>query len=457
MLRNYSPWIHQINRTRALTPLTSDTSADVVVVGGGIAGTMTAYFTLRDTKTSVVLLERDRVAHGATGHNAGQIASYFERPFAELVEEFGLLLASEGQRSVEGAWSLLDEIARDASIATPIHRFSGYAGLSTLEQILGHLRDNQLRLEGGLVPESITIAQEWNERKDIPSEFDGLYTIAPHASILSLLNSHDTAYIAALSFQKGCTNSARLCEEILAYLESKYADRFTIYEETEVTEVRLKESGARLSTKSGHTVSGEKVVLCTNGFEYFSLINDVGEDIDTKFHHELTGRIGYMAGYLESMDAAPTAISYFPPTTRESNDPTGEAYYYLTRRPHEEDGATAQNLICIGGPDAVLPNQALYEKDAHCREDIQDQLDAFLRSTYHAYPSEPATYSFTWHGLMGFTPNGVRRIGFEPKNRVLLYNLGCNGVGILPSIYGGKRIADLLGGAACPISIFDPK
>jgi glycine/D-amino acid oxidase-like deaminating enzyme len=38
----------------------------------------------------------------------------------------------------------------------------------------------------------------------------------------------------------------------------------------------------------------------------------------------------------------------------------------------------------------------------------------------------------------------------------VLYNTGCNGIGILPSIAGGKRIARILKGEILPKSIFDP-
>jgi hypothetical protein len=41
-------------------------------------------------------------------------------------------------------------------------------------------------------------------------------------------------------------------------------------------------------------------------------------------------------------------------------------------------------------------------------------------------------------------------------NPVLMYNLGCNGVGFLPSIAGGFRIAALTAGRAVGSSIFDP-
>ncbi|MCX8513763.1 MAG: hypothetical protein ORN26_01900 [Candidatus Pacebacteria bacterium] len=46
-------------------------------------------------------------------------------------------------------------------------------------------------------------------------------------------------------------------------------------------------------------------------------------------------------------------------------------------------------------------------------------------------------------------------IGKDPKNEHLMYNLGCNGVGIMPSIYGGKKISQILNHEELPPSIFD--
>jgi hypothetical protein len=58
--------------------------------------------------------------------------------------------------------------------------------------------------------------------------------------------------------------------------------------------------------------------------------------------------------------------------------------------------------------------------------------------------------------LMGYTANGLRLVGFEKRNSVLMYNLGCNGIGILPAIWGGLRISNLLNGEKSE-SLFDPK
>jgi glycine/D-amino acid oxidase-like deaminating enzyme len=84
-------------------------------------------------------------------------------------------------------------------------------------------------------------------------------------------------------------------------------------------------------------------------------------------------------------------------------------------------------------------------------------IDDFIHSIYKYSPTGSIDYIYKWHGLMGYTPSGVRIIGPEPRNKILLYNLGCNGVGLLPSIYGGKKISLFINGENLPASIFDPK
>ncbi|MFA7302136.1 MAG: FAD-binding oxidoreductase [Candidatus Paceibacterota bacterium] len=456
MTQNRSPWIQQLNRTRPVVPVTRDLDTDVVIVGGGIAGITTAFFTLRNTDASVVLVEADKVAHGATGHNAGQVTTYFERPLSELVQEFGLDLAVDAQRAVESGWGLLDQIITEARLTTPLYRFTGYAGLSTYEQVLQHLQDNAYRTQGGMPAETMLVAEEWREQAALPTEHRALYATAPQSEILSKLETDNTDYIALLAYQKGCTNSALFSEELLAYLVATYPGRFSLYEGSPVRTVALAASAAELKVHE-HTLRAAHVVLCTNGFENFSITNEGGVEIDTSFHHMVTGRVGYMSGYLEADHHAPIAVSYFSKHHAPSNDPTGESYYYLTRRPHDPGDGKAYNLLCTGGPDRLLPEGTPYSRHDTCSEEMREAIDTFLRANYHQHPQGNVSYDYCWHGLMGYTPNGIRRIGPEPCNPVLLYNLGCNGVGILPSVYGGERIARWLRGETPPPSIFDPE
>lgn len=456
MSHNNSPWIKELARTRPVVSLDRDLKTDVAVVGGGIAGVVTAFFTLRDTDKSVVLLEAGKIAHGATGHNAGQITSYFERPLPDMVREFGEELAIDGQRSIESAWELLDLIIEEASLPVKYYKFTGYAGLTTLIKLIPHLQSCQHRIRHNLFQEKILIAREWEDHLNIPTEYKGVYSVVPQSEILELLESNNTDYIASLSYQKGCMNSALFTEKLIKYLSEKYGDRFVFYEGSPVKTVTLKKKVGILDVLS-HKVEAEKIVLCTNGFEHFTINNEVGMQINTKFHHLVTGLVGYMSGYVQKTKHDPVAISYFPKEKMNNRSVLNESYYYLTRRPYEHDVDMLHDLICVGGPDKVLSEGERFEYDQKAIVGVNITIDQFLKKSYNKYPQDDVEFVYTWQGLMGYTPNGIRRIGPEPCNPVLLYNLGCNGVGILPSIFGGRRIARYLNNEDVEPSIFDPQ
>lgn len=450
MKKNRSPWLHQLDKKRVTRTLTSDISTDVAIIGAGIAGVATAFFILSTTEKRVVVLERAELAHGATGHNAGQIVSYFERGFASLVNEFGLEKARDGQKAVEDAWNLLDRIYTKANLSIPLARFTGHAGLTSADQVLLHLKNNLLRVRAGLNAEEIRISRTADFLDHIPAEYAGLYTVVPHNDILTLLETHVREFIAVLSYQKGCLNSALFTQEVFVFLQKKYPDRFALYEHTSIEKIILHHNCALLDAGT-HTVEAARVVLCTNGFESVRIFNKTGLDIDTKFHHLIEGKIGYMSGYLENMDKPPTAISYLTDPSANTDAP----YFYLTRRPYTFEGDAKHNLISVGGPESSLENAAQYSYTDGYPELMNDTIDRFVRRIYSLEPHHKIDYAFTWHGLMGYTKNGVRLVGPEPKNPTLLYNLGCNGIGILPSICGGEKIARHIAGEQVPPSMFD--
>lgn len=447
---NQSPWLYELDKTRTPHRLPSDLETDVVIVGAGIAGISTAFFALKYTTRRVVVLDQYLLAHGATGNNAGQVVSYFERGFSSLVDEFGLELAAAGQKSIDDAWGLLDEMFTDAGLNIPFARFLGYAGVTSREQVLWYLHSSQLRTHAGLHADKMLLAETCGFLDEIPREYAELYEIRPVQDIAAVLETEMREFIAALPYQKGCLNSALFCQEVHAFLMHTYPERYQLYEHTPVHKIILRGNSAILDADT-YTITAARVVLCTNGFESLHIINETGLDIDAKYHHLVQGKIGYMSGYLERMTKQPTAISYF-------TDPTAGAdnsYFYLTRRPYEFRKHANYNLISVGGPDRDLDDLGKYSHEDAYPHSPKAAIDSFIRRVYNLPRHQSIHYLFTWHGLMGYTRNGVRLIGPEPQNDLLLYNLGCNGVGILPSIYGGKRIAQYLNNEKVPASIFD--
>jgi len=448
-MRNYSPWIAQLEPDPAPCPLRCDTETDVAVIGAGIAGIATAFFILRNTQLRVLLLERGRVARGATGNNAGQLVTYFERPLCDLADSYGFELAIAAQREMDRSWELLDIMVDESGATAPVDRFVGHMGMFAHNHVETHLRNNALRQRAGLELEQCIVSED-AEFLPLLLEHGALYSVVPQARIRQLLGTTDDRYRAVLSHRKGCANAALLCQQVLAHLQRAYPSRFRFADHTPIRRIVLEASCARLESGQ-RRVQASKVVLCTNGFLDHTLDNRVGGRIDAGMHQQVRAIVGYMAGFVEEPGRAPEAISFI--RNRIIGGPS--PYLYVTRRPFEHEHRPT-TLTCLGGPEAALESVADYDAEAPFPPAVIDHIDRDIRPLIH--PSRPAglDYDYTWHGLMGYTKTKIRLAGFEPRNPVLAYNLGCNGVGFLPSICGGHRIARLLTGEQLAPSLFDP-
>ncbi len=449
---NKSPWIHQLDHTRKSSVLSTDLDTDIAIIGAGIAGISTAFFLLKYTKYRAVIFEQGKLAHGATGHNAGQVVARFERPLYELVEEFGLEKTKKALQDLRSSWVLLDEMYTDANLSILFSRVSGVRGFSDLNQVLGTLKDLEIEHIAGLNPNKMLIQDKAPFRGLLPKAYENLFEFVSHEEILKKLETDNKDFHAVVIDQAACINSALFCQEVAGYLLKKFPDRFFIYENTHIIKTVLKQNHVLLDAGK-HTVHAHKVVLCTNGFEKLDILNESGLEVDKRFHHNVIGKVGYMSGYLENLNKAGAAIAYY---TKDSDPAHDDPYYYLTRRPHEM-GDEKHNLVCVGGPEVAINDREEYLNDYDYPDKIPGDIDAFIKKVYDPDPNRKIDYQFTWHGLMGYTPNRVRLIGAEPKNSVLLYNLGCNGIGIIPSIFGGRKIARIIAGEKLEESIFDPR
>src|SRR5215216_391859 len=105
---NPSLWVGTTPEAAA-RPLASDTSADVVVIGAGIAGLCTA-MTLAHEGVRVVVVEAGRVASGVTGYTTAKITALHDLKYAELLrthgEDVALMYATANLTAIErfGAW-----------------------------------------------------------------------------------------------------------------------------------------------------------------------------------------------------------------------------------------------------------------------------------------------------------------------------------------------------------------
>ncbi len=85
-----SLWEDQVGPAPERGRLDGATTADVVVVGGGLTGLWTAYYlTQADPSLDVVVLEQEHVGFGASGRNGGWLSALFPQGPAALARRHG--------------------------------------------------------------------------------------------------------------------------------------------------------------------------------------------------------------------------------------------------------------------------------------------------------------------------------------------------------------------------------
>src|SRR4051812_1827574 len=351
-----SPWIAQFAADGPPRPLDADADADVVIVGAGIAGVATAFFALRNTAKRVLLVERDRVGRGATGRNAGQLTTYFERPLCDIAAEFGVEMAAKAQGGFDAGHDLLDLVVAESEATVRVERFAGHMGMFNLSHVLVHLRSNLIRRQGGLPVETCLVSEEAEFARQIPAELAGLYSLVPPARVRELLETRDDRYQAVLSYRKGCANSGVLVQQVLAYLEQHYPERFRFVDHTGVDRVVVGDDRVVVHARS-HSVLGSQVVMCTNGFVDHLVADKLGEPIRLASDQLVTGRVAYMTAFLDT-PRTPAAMSYIRNTTIGENT----AYVYVTRRTYDRADDTV-TLTCMGGPEFPFQGGA-YDPEA---------------------------------------------------------------------------------------------
>jgi glycine/D-amino acid oxidase-like deaminating enzyme len=390
------------------------------------------------------------VARGATGHNAGQLTTYFERPLSDIAREFGRGPAAEAQRDVETALGLLDTMIDETRAEVRVERFAGRMGMFNRHHLEVHLQGMLVRRQEGLPPQECVISEEAEFLAELPVEFDGLYSVVSQARVRELLELDDDRYRAVLSAPAGCSNSALLCQQVLAHMRGAHPGRFVYADRSAVERVVVGDD--RVVVHAGpHRVTAGHVVLCTNGFVDHAVEDAAGSPIRLAPDRRITGRIAHMAAFAEETPRPPASMSYIRNAMIGADTP----YVYVTRRTYDRTDGTV-TLTCMGGPEYPT-HEPTYDRSAPFPGSLLQAFDDEVRPYAQPARQPGRPYDFQWHGLMGYNDSGLRVVGAHPRHRRLLYNLGCNGVGFLPSIHGGHRVARLLAGHELPSSVFDPR
>ncbi len=102
----------------AFPTLTTDISCTWLIVGGGIAGLSVAYYLLEAGETDIVVIEKDTIGSGSTGHSAGMLVYEPEQArWAEYTKKYGPRIARLYLQSQLNTLSLIQDIIKKERIS----------------------------------------------------------------------------------------------------------------------------------------------------------------------------------------------------------------------------------------------------------------------------------------------------------------------------------------------------
>ncbi len=366
------------------------TSAEVVVIGGGIAGTSTALH-LAGAGVDVVLLEAGELASRASGRNDGQMLLGLGEPYNRVVSQFGaedasILLNFIRENNSAMKRSVLGDLSRDSYIDA--------GGL--------HLAETQQELEE--LRESACLLIQENIDCSMLNEAD-IKKLLPAVGFLGGLKMRGESIIHPVQAVRIIAREAR-------YRGAQ------IYTNSLVDTVNKRHDGYAVCLDDGTAINTVMVVHCTS-----ALATDLD---DSGF---LKAQIFPYRGQIICSD----------PLADELIKPIGN--FAMSSNFGYEYFRTYQNRFMIGGMRWTVKGQ----EEGHIRDSVTnykvtEKLVGYVNS--HFPQLKNTMFPHAWTGIIAGTNDGLPLVGEIPGQTGAFVLSAFNGYGLGFAFKGGQMIAD---------------
>lgn len=379
-------WLVKNGIIHSYPSLRENIQADILIVGGGITGSLMAHQCIKDGYKTV-LLDRREIGHGSTSATTSMLQYEIDTPLHKLIEMIG------EKEAVESYWACHESIDELKKIVKKIKSKCGFKRKDSLyfaafkKDIPDLKKEFEARKQFGF-------KVKWMEAEEIEQKYH-------------LKNAH----AGILSKQGASIDAFQLAHDIMAFNVKK---GLNIYDKTEVLKVENTSAGIKAYTDYENTVEAKHVIYC-NGFE-------ATEQIKEKFVKLLS--------------------TYAIVGERNEDDQTylHDTLFWNTADPYIYMRTTDDNRLLIGGEDEEFLNTA--KRDA-LLPDKELKLNKYIRKIF---PNYDFRTDFGWAGTFGETKDGLPYIGVHPDFPCSFFVLGFGGNGITFSVIGMEMISNMLKG-----------
>lgn len=361
--------------------LTTDATANVCIVGAGIAGMTTAYLLAHEGK-SVIVLDDGPIGGGMTARTTAHLVTALDDRYYELERLHGEDGARLAAQSHAAAIDRVEEIVTNEKIDCDFERLDGY-----------------LFVPPGESKEILTQELEAIHKAGL-SDIE-LVDRAP-------LTSYDTG--RALKFPRQA--QFHPLRYLAGLAQAVERDGGKIYCDTHASKI---EGGkqARIETSAGHVVTADAVVVATN-----TPVNDL-----VAIHTKQSGYMTYVLGARVPRGSVTRALYWDTP------DP----YHYIRLQTVPEGSRNSDLLIC-GGEDHKVGQ----------KDDANRRFAVLERWARERFPMMKEI-EFRWSGEVMETIDGLAFIGKNPMDHDNVFiATGDSGNGMTHGTIAGILLTDLI-------------
>lgn len=372
------------------------TQAEIVIVGGGIAGCSTAYHLAKMGKTDVVLLEQGKLTSGTTWHAAGLVGQMRPNRNMTVMSKYGIDLYStlEAETGLATGWKQCGSV-NVARTPERMQVLKKQLAMATSFGVECHLIDNQ--------------------------------QIAERVPIMRTDDLQGGIWLPG----DGKANPADLCMSLAKGARSRGV---AIHEGIEVTGV-IVENGKAVGIRTAQgDIRCAVVVNCAGQWaRQFGRMAGVNVPLYSAEHfYVVTGKI--------------PGVTPMMPVVR---DPDGFIYYK-----EEVGGLVMGGFEPVAKPWKVDPIPATFQFEL-LGEDW-DQFEPLMTNAIHRTPClETAEIKMLLNGPESFTPDGNFILGEAPELRNYFVCAGFNSAGIANSGGAGRLIAEWIIGGEPSTDLWD--
>ena len=379
-------WLIKNGIINSFPSLKKSKSCDVLIVGGGITGSLIAHQCMEDGYETI-LIDKREIANGSSSATTSMLQYEIDTPLYMLTEMIGEKGAVESYKACSEAIDRLGKLCK---------KIKSEAGFRKKDSLYFAAKKS----------DTAWLQKEYEARVNAGFEVDWLEA----DKILKKYGLENT-YGGILSKQGASVDAFMLVHEILIYNIKRGLE---VYDKTTLTKVKYHSGFNAAELDSGQVIKAKKIIYCV-GYESAAMIKEqfvdlistyaIVSEVDEKLHKRYRDLLLWN---------------------------TSEPYIYMR--------STDDGRMLIGGEDEPFQNPVK-------RDQLIASKEKKLVKSFEKYLPGTTFYTdFSWAGTFGETKDGLPYIGTHKDFKNSYFVLGFGGNGITFSVTGMEMVSDWLSG-----------